>query len=266
MEFRHLVLEIESQIARVTLNRPEVRNAFNDRLIHELHECFKSLGEREDLRAVILSGAGKVFCAGADINWMRSSIQYTREENFDDAMRMAEMLQAIDRCPVPVIARVHRAAFGGALGLIGASDIAVASRDTKFSFSEVRLGILPAVISTFVLRKIGYGQARRYFLTGEVFDAEQAKAMGLVHEVVDEDELDTTVENLIEAIRKAGPKAVREAKKLLHTLPHIDPGERVRFCAETIARVRVTDEAQAGLKAFLDRESPPWLNPNETSQ
>ena len=258
MKYRHLNVEHHDRVVRVNLNRPEVRNAFNDEMIHELYTLFTDLAGEDDIRVVVLGGEGKVFCAGADINWMRSSIQYTQEENFEDALRMAAMLDAIDRCPVPVIARVHRAAYGGALGLIAASDIAVAAADTTFCFSEVRLGILPAVISTFAVRKIGVGQARRYFLTGEVFDAERALAMGLIHEVVPPDELDNTVEAIVKSIFQVGPRAVREAKRLLRVLPGIEPPERLRFCAETIARVRVTPEAQAGLKAFLDREPPPW--------
>ncbi len=259
MAYRHLSVDRQKGVVRVDLDRPEVRNAFNNVMIHELYTLFTDLAEDEDVRVVILGGKGKVFCAGADIHWMRSSIEYTREENFEDALRMAAMLDAIDRCPVPVIARVHRAAFGGALGLIAASDIAVASSDTKFCFSEVRLGILPAVISTFSIRKIGIGQARRFFLTGEVFDAEQAYAMGLIHAVTPPDKLDSVVDEFVKSIFQVGPRAVREAKRLLRILPTIEPSERLRYCAETIARVRVTPEAQAGLKAFLDRQPPPWV-------
>jgi len=257
---RHLQVEIRESCGYVTLNRPEVRNAFHAELIRELTDCFRALGHDESVRAIVLAGAGKVFCAGADANWMRASVEYTPEENYRDALRMAEMLQVIDECPVPVIARVQGAALGGGVGLIAACDIVVAADDALFAFSEVRLGIVPAVISSFVLRKIGVSHARRYFLTGERFSARRAQEIGLVHEVIPPEELDAAVEQILGEILKNGPRAVREAKALIRRLPTIPPEKVREHCAETIARLRASEEGQEGLRAFLEKRPPRWVS------
>ena len=263
LSFRHLQLERrEDGIGRVVLHRPEVRNAFHAALIQELTDCFRTLCQEEDLRAIVLAGAGKVFCAGADANWMRASVDFTPEENRRDALRMAEMLRAIDECPVPVIARVQGAALGGGVGLIAACDIVVAAKDAQFALSEVRLGIVPAVISPFVLRKVGIANARRYFLTGERFSAHRAREMGLVHEVVPPDALDDAVEGILREILKNGPQAVREAKALIRRVPALPPDEVSEHCAETIARLRASPEGQEGLRAFLEKRPPRWVPPS----
>lgn len=242
-----LRLERDGAVQRVTLSRPERRNAFDATLIEELIGAFESVG---DARAVLLSGEGTSFSAGADVEWMRASIDLTREENVADALRFRRLLEAIDGCPAPVVVRVHGHALGGGCGLVACSDVAIAAPDAVFAFSEVRLGIIPAVISPFALAKIGPGAARRYFLTGERFDASTALRIGLVHEVAGD--LDGAVERVVDALLAAGPQAVRAAKRLVLDRPQ---GEET---ARRIAECRTSAEGQEGLRAFLERRSPGW--------
>jgi methylglutaconyl-CoA hydratase len=242
-----LRVERDRSVYRVTLARPERRNAFDAALIAELTEAFSLVG---GARAVVLSGEGPSFCAGADVEWQRSSIDLSYDENVEDAMRLYEMCEAIDTCPAPVIARVHGYALGGGSGLVACSDIAVATPDAVFGFSEVRLGIIPAVISPFVLPKIG-GAARRYFLTGERFDAETALRIGLVHEVSANP--DAVVDDLIRAILSGGRDAIRAAKLLIRQRP--TGVETARIAAER----RTSDEGQEGLRAFLDRRKASFV-------
>ena len=239
--------ERDGPVYRVTLVRPERRNAFDAALIAELTEAFSLVGPA---RAVVLSGDGPSFCAGADVEWQRSSIDLTYDENVEDAMRLYEMCEAIDTCPAPVIARVHGHALGGGSGLVACSDIAVAAPDAVFGFSEVRLGIIPAVISPFVLPKIG-AAARRYFLTGERFDAGTALQIGLVHEISADP--DAMVEELVDAVLSGGPDAIRAAKLLIRQRPI--GNETARIAAER----RTSDEGQEGLRAFLDRRTASFV-------
>ena len=255
--YKTLNVRSDEHIVRVHLNRPDVRNAFNQEMISDLTDVFVRLGKNESVRAIVLGGEGKVFCAGADIRWMSASIDCTEDENVADAKTMAHMYQTVDTCPVPVVGRVQRAAFGGAIGLISACDIVVAEVGTKLCFSEVRLGILPAVISSFSMTKIGVSQARRYFITAEVFLAEDAP-VGLIHEVVPPDALDATVDSILDHIQANGPRAVRETKKLIPQVAESTRAEAIELCSKTIARVRVGKEGQAGLRAFLDKTDPPW--------
>jgi enoyl-CoA hydratase/carnithine racemase len=235
-------------VYRVTLARPDRRNAFDAALIAELTKAFTLVG---DARAVVLSGEGPAFCAGADVEWQRSSIDLSYDENVEDAMRLYEMCEAIDTCPAPVIARVHGYALGGGSGLVACADIAVTAPDAVFGFSEVRLGIIPAVISPFVLPKIG-AQARRYFLTGERFDAEAALRIGLVHEVSDDP--DAVIDELLGAILSGGPDAIRAGKLLIRQRP--TGVETARIAAER----RTSDEGQEGLRAFLDRRRASFVD------
>lgn len=258
MTWSTIQLDHAGPVARVTLARSEVRNAFNADMIAELTSCFATLARDEELRAVVLAGQGKAFCAGADINWMRSSVDATVEENREDARRMAAMFETIDECPVPVVGRVQGVAFGGGVGLAACCDVVVAAEDARFSFTEVRLGILPAVISTFALAKIGAGQARRWFLTAEVLTAARAREIGLVHEVVPAGELDRATEAIVAALTANGPHALREAKALIRRVGTLRRGDALAHCAETIARVRVSSEAQEGLRAFLEKRDPAW--------
>jgi methylglutaconyl-CoA hydratase len=227
----------------VTLARPERRNAFDAELIADLTEAFADVG---DAAAVVLGGEGQSFCAGADIEWQRAAIELSYDDNVDDALRLYRMCETIDRCPAPVVARVHGYALGGGSGLVACSDIAVAATDAVFGFSEVKLGIIPAVISPFVLPKIGQ-HARRYFLTGERFDAATAFRIGLVHEVADD--VDAVVGRIVAELRSSAQNAVREAKRLVRDRP------RAEETAEIAARMRTSEEGQERLRAFFERKS-----------
>ena len=238
-----LRIERDGDLLRVTLARPERRNAFDAELIAELTEAFTDVG---DARAVVLAGDGPSFCAGADIEWQRSSIDLSFDDNVEDAHRLYRMCETIDRCPAPVVAAIHGHAFGGGAGLAACSDIAVATPDTVFAFTEVKLGIVPAVISPFVLPKIGQ-HARRYFLTGERFDAQTALRIGLVHEVAEN--VDAAVDGIVAELLSSGPNAVREAKRLIREHPQ---GEET---ARIAGRLRTSEEGQERLRAFLERRS-----------
>lgn len=249
-----LRIERVDDVLRVTLARPETRNAFDAALIAELAEAFVDVGPA---RAVVLAGDGPSFCAGADVEWMRSSIDLDREANIADATALRRMLEAIDTCPAPVVAVVHGHALGGGVGLVAVSDVVLADPGTVFAFSEVKLGIVPAVISPFALRKIGESAARRYFVTGERFDAETALRIGLVHEVATD--LDGALERLLGELRTAGPRATRHAKRLVLDRP--DGPETARRIAER----RTSEEGQEGLRAFLERRRPSWAPPKADS-
>ena len=248
-------------IARVTLSRPEVHNAFDAGLIAELRTTFAGLA-REDpprLRAVVLAGIGPTFCAGADVNWMRAALSLDVEGNEQDAMAMAEMFETIDTCPVPVIARVHGAALGGGMGLCAVADIVIAESGTRFGFTETRLGILPAVISPFVVAKIGESEARALFPTGRRFDAIRAMRIGLVHEVVEgEAALDNAVETVVADLLAAGPTAARAAKSIVREIRGLSHGSSKWHTARVIARQRTTAEAQEGFRAFDEKRRPAW--------
>ncbi len=248
-------------IARVSLNRPAVHNAFNADLIGELRHTFRRLADEpaNQLRVVVLSGAGPSFCAGADVTWMRASLGLSKEQNEQDAMVMAEMFDAIDRCPVPVIARVHGAALGGGMGLCAVSDLVIAEAGAKFGFTETRLGILPAVISPFVIAKIGETHARALFPTGKRFDATRALRIGLVHEVVEgTDALDGAVTSAVDDVLAAGPTAARAAKAIVREVRGL-PHESTRWhTARRIATQRTSPEGQEGLRAFLEKRDPAW--------
>lgn len=240
--------ERDGPVLRVTLARPERRNAFDAALIAELHDAFRDVG---DARAVVLAGEGPSFCAGADVEWQRASIDLSYEENLEDAMRLYRMLEAIDACPAPVICVVHGFALGGGSGLVACADISVAWPDAIFGFTEVRLGIIPAVISPFVLPKIG-DAAQRYFLTGERFGPEVALRIGLVSEV--SEDAGTAAERIVKDILAGGPEAVREAKRLVRERPS------GLATAEIAAARRASEEGQDGLRAFLERRHPRWLD------
>jgi methylglutaconyl-CoA hydratase len=237
-------------VLRVTLARPERRNALDAELIAALSAAFADVG---DARAVVLAGEGESFCSGADVGWMRASVELSYEENVADSTRLRRMYEAVDRCPAPVIARVQRHALGGGIGLVACCDAVVAAEDAVFAFSEVKLGIVPAVISPFALARIGAGAARRYFVTGERFDAATALHIGLVHEVVPAGELDTGVDRIVGELLTAGPEAARQAKRLVLDAP-LDGLETARRIAER----RTSEEGQEGLRAFLERRKPDW--------
>lgn len=256
-----LRIDRDGAVARVTLTRPEVRNAFNAALIGELRATFEALaGEPpEALRAVVLAGAGRAFCAGADIVWMRDSIGLSVADNERDAAAMAEMFAAIDTCPVPVIARVQGAALGGGMGLCAVADVALATADATFGFTETKLGIIPAVISPFVLANIGESAARALFPTGERFGAERAREIGLVHEVLpDEAALDARLMALLGELRTAGPTALRAAKALVRDQRGLSPDAARELTVRAIAAQRTSVEGQEGLTAFVEKRPPEW--------
>jgi methylglutaconyl-CoA hydratase len=251
----------EGPFARVSLDRPDVRNAFNAELIGQLRATFEGLASEppDRLRAVVLAGEGPVFSAGADIEWMRASASLSREDNDRDAAALQSMLSAVDGCPVPVVARVQGAALGGGLGLCAVSDIVLATTSTRFGFTETKLGIIPAVISTFVIPKIGESHARALFATGQRFDAQRALRIGLVHEVLpDVTALDVRVDEILGELRSAGPTAARAAKALVRELRTLSPDEARKHTVLHIAQQRTSDEGQEGLAAFLDKRPPRW--------
>jgi len=241
-----LIVNGDGPVLRLTLDRPEVRNAFNDELIAALTQSFEDLASQ--VRAVVLDGSGPAFCAGGDLQWMQKASSYTEEQNYADALKLAKLFEAMATSHAVIIARVHGPAFGGGCGLVAASDIAIASSEAVFAFSEVRLGLIPATISPFVLRKIGHGHARALFTTGEAFDAERALRIGLVHELTTADSLDHAVERKLKAILAAGPKAVASSKELAMSDPL-----SLEAAARLLAKARSSEEGKEGVSAFLER-------------
>ncbi len=248
-----VTVSIQAHVARVTLARPDVRNAFNAEVIRELRDGFAQLADDPEVRAIVLAGEGPSFCGGADINWMRGALDLSYDENLADAEAMSLMFRAIDRCAKPVIGRIHGAALGGGSGLTAVCDIAIASDDALFGFTEVKLGIIPAVISPFVLAKIGPSHARALFVTGERFDAERARHIGLVHRVVPIDRLDAAIDETLAQLMTSAPQAVAAAKALIPRVMTASYDETLGITSSAIARQRTLPEGQEGLRAFLER-------------
>ncbi len=247
-------------IATVTLCRPELHNAFNETMIQELQQAFAGFGKNSPVRAVVLRGEGKSFCAGADLNWMKKMVDYSFQENVADAHVLAVMLKTIHDCPKPVIARVHGAAFGGGVGLLAACDMAFATESSILCLSEAKLGLLPAVISPFVLKKIGPGHAHRYFLTAEKFSAREAQRIGLITDVLaDEAALDEQIAQIITALSANGPEAVSQCKVLIEQVCRLDWDRAVDITTKMIADRRISKEGQEGMKAFLEKRNPSWV-------
>ncbi|HVL08062.1 MAG TPA: enoyl-CoA hydratase/isomerase family protein [Burkholderiaceae bacterium] len=262
MDFSTLTVTTAGHVATVTLNRPDVRNAFNDILIAELTGAFRALGDSPQVRVIVLTGAGTAFCAGADLNWMRRMAGYAPEQNRADALTLAQMMHTLWSCPRPVIARVQGDAYAGGVGLVAASDIVVAADIANFSISETRLGLIPATISPYVIRAMGERAARRYFLSAERFSATQAAHCGLVHEVVPEAALDARVAELTATLAANGPEAVRACKRLVQDVAGapIDT-DLITDTANRIAEIRGSAEGREGISAFLEKRRPAWLNP-----
>jgi methylglutaconyl-CoA hydratase len=257
-----LLIETDGPVVRVTLNRPEVRNAFNEELIAQLTSWAESVAagaSRPDApRVAVLAGAGKVFSAGADLTWMSKMVGYSREENIRDARAMAKMFEALDALPIPLVGRIHGAALGGGAGLAAVCDIVVAAEDAAFAFTEVKLGIIPAVISPYALAKIGRSAARELFLTGARFTAQRAREIGLVHAVTDLAELDRVVAKYVSDLLTSGPEAVAAAKRLIPEVTSRDRESAIEYSANAIAERRVSTEGQDGMRAFLDKRPPSW--------
>jgi len=261
VEYETLTVAVEGHVATVTLNRPEVRNAFNETMIAELTSAFDAVGARDEVRAIVLAGNGKAFCAGADLNWMKKMAGYSDDENRADAMRLARMLSTVYRCPKPVIARVHGDAYAGGMGLVCAADIVVASENVHFCLSEARLGLMPATIAPYVIRALGEQASRRYFVTAEVLDCATAERLGVVSERAGIDQLDATVQRVVDALCANSPNAVRECKQLVQDTA----GERIddaliEDTAARIARIRASDEGREGVSSFLEKRPPSWRN------
>ena len=255
-----LHIEVVGPIARVVLDRPELHNAFNGELTRAVSAAFRDLGNRPDVRVIVLAGAGKSFCAGGDLNWMRQEMGLTYEENLADVAELFDMLQTIAACPKPVMARVHGAAFGGGVGLLAAADIALAVESAVFGFTEVRIGVVPAVISPFVLPRIGVGRAREYFLTGERFSAATAHSIGLVHSVhASAESLDDAIHSKIESILSSAPGAIAATKALIAEIATRPRDAAIAYAEEALARARSGEEGQAGMGAFLEGRKPPWV-------
>ncbi len=248
-----------AHVAEVWLNRPEVRNAFNDGVVQELTDTFRALADDGDLRAVVLAGHGKAFCAGADLSWMRAMADYTWPQNHADAARLAEMLWAVWTCPVPVVGRIHGDCYAGGVGLAAVCDVLVAAEGANFCLSEARLGLLPATIGPYVVKALGEQASRRYFVSAERFTAARAQALGFVHEVVPAEELDTVVAGIVAAIVANGPAAVRACKRLVKDIAgrEIDAALREET-ARRIADIRASAEGRDGVQAFLNKRDPAW--------
>jgi methylglutaconyl-CoA hydratase len=255
-----LSVTVAKDVARVRLSRPDVRNAFDDRLAREIRQAFDVLSLDAAVRVVVLEGEGAAFCAGGDLAWMRRKGEAPIEENVEDARAFAAAYASVCRCKKPVVARVHGAALGGGAGLVAASDVAVAADSATFAFPEVRLGIVPAAVSPYVVRKVGWSQARRLFLTGERFDAAEALRIGLVHVVAPEATLDAAVDEVVGNLKKGSPAALALAKRVLQGLDVLAPDQRILdLTGRAIADARASPEGQEGLSAFLEKRPPSWI-------
>lgn len=260
MEYQFLQIQKTAQVGTLWLNRPDLHNAFNEGVISELQAALEAMQADPKVRVVVLAGRGKSFSAGADLNWMKKAGEAAVDENIADAKRLADMLHTLAHLSKPTIARVHGAALGGGMGLASACDICIASTEAKFATSEVRLGLAPSTISPYVIRAIGERQARRYFLTAERIDATTAQRIGLVHELCQPEDLDTTMNAVIQAILQGAPEAQAASKSLIDTVAgRIIDEDLITMTAKHIANLRTGSEAKAGLQAFLDKRTPPWI-------
>jgi methylglutaconyl-CoA hydratase len=261
MSYTTLDIVIADKVATVTLNRPDVRNAFNETTIAELALAFDEVGRNELVRAVVLAANGPAFCAGADLNWMKKMAGYSHAENNADAMQLADMLRTIYLCPKPVVARVQGDCYAGGMGLVSACDIVVAVEEANFCLSEVKLGLIPATISPYVIKAMGEQAARRYFITAERFNAQEARRIGLAHEVVASGELDATVSGIVKALVNNSPNAVKQAKVLVRDVVGVPVTDALLAdTAERIAGIRASSEGREGVASFLEKRKPSWLN------
>ena len=260
--YTHITVDhsYQDKVATITMRRAEARNAFNTQLVKDLYNAFTELCTDARLHAVVLTGDGPAFSAGADLNMMKASAAFSQEQNLNDAFFMADLFDTINTCPCPVIARVNGTAMGGGLGLLAVCDIVIAVQEAQLAFSEVRLGIAPAVISPYVVRKIGSSHARMLFVTGEGFSAAYAREIGLVHIVTTPEELDAAVGKKVAELLKSAPLAMRACKALALNVGYMDHDTARRYTAETIARLRVSEEGQEGLQAFLEKRQPNWIS------
>lgn len=255
---KYLSITEMDHVAYVKLHRPEVRNAFNPEMIAEITQAFRDFEGRHDLRLVTLAGEGKAFCAGADLNWMREMVNFSLEENHQDSLKLYEMFESISQCSLPVIGLVHGAAFGGALGLVACCDQVIAEEGTQFCFSEVKLGIAPAVISGFVLKKCTPGHVRHLMISGNVFGTQEAYAAGLIHMLTPAGQGHTALQGLVKQYQMAAPEAARATKKLVNEISSLPEAQQKTLSCALIAARRVSEEGQEGLKSFLEKREPSW--------
>lgn len=257
--YETIKVERSAKAGRIWLNRPQVHNAFNSRMVGELRTALRSLAADDAVRVVVLSGTGTSFCAGADLNWMREIIRFSYEQNLAESLELAEWLHELSALPKPTVARVNGAAIGGGAGFLAACDIVVASTEARFGLSEVKIGLVPACIAPYVLRRTGEGRARQYFLTGERFDARRALEIGLANIAVEPAELDRKVDEVVSSLVSSGPEALAKAKELLTRVPGLSLEEAKRYTAEMIASLRTSAEGQEGMAAFLEKRKPKWV-------
>jgi len=257
-DYKTILIDLEPPVARIILNRPEVHNAFNAAMIRELTSALEEIKNRTEIRVLVLTGQGKSFCAGADLNWMRDIINYSFEENLRESRELADLMYQLDELPLPTIARINGATIGGGNGFHAACDIAIASEEAIFSLSEVKIGLIPAVISPYVIRRIGESRARQYFLTGERISAKRAEEIGLVHRVVPALSLDEAVAETIKMLLSSGPQAIRRSKEIIQKVPRMSLEEAREYTARIIAELRISPEGQEGMAAFLEKRKPIW--------
>jgi methylglutaconyl-CoA hydratase len=258
MKFKTLETNRDKNIITIVLNRPEVHNALNDQLMKDLTNCFKSLYSDDSIRTIILTGKGKSFCAGADLNWMKSMVKYSHEENIRDSRLLLKLYESIYSCPKPVICRINGHAFGGGIGLIAVCDITIAPPNQKFAFSETKLGIIPSVISSYVVNRIGLSNMRRLFITGERFTSEYANVIGLIDYVIPNDNLDSEIEKYIKILSSSGKKSIMEIKNLVSKFQEIELEDYKDYTVKKIAELRNSKEGQEGINAFLEKRKPKW--------
>ncbi len=258
MNYTTLQIKKQQESTTITLNRPDVHNAMNEDLMKELTHCFKTLSSDEKTRIIILTGNGKSFSAGADLNWMKSMVNYTQEENIQDSNLLLDLYESIYMSPKPVIGKINGHGFGGGIGLIAVCDITIGIPNCKFAFSEVNLGIIPSVISSYVALRLNAATMRRLFITGERFDSAYAHTIGLLDYVVEPDVIDTTVQEYVAQLKTSGPQAIHEIKKLLQKIRELNLQEYKKYTVETIARLRVSEEGQEGINAFLEKRKNTW--------
>jgi len=258
MAYETIEISKDNDIVTVSLNRPDMHNAMNELLMKELTQCFKELSNNDSVRAIVLTGKGKSFCAGADLNWMKSMVSYSKEENIKDSRLLLDLYEAIYMCSKPVIGRINGHAFGGGIGLIAVCDITITIPDRKFAFSETNLGIIPSVISTYIAPRMKKADMRRFFITAERFDSETACNIGLIDYVVSPEELEEKINECITLVRSSGPLAVKEVKNLIDNLSKMDNKDYKEFTVEKISELRISKEGQEGINSFLEKRKPSW--------
>jgi methylglutaconyl-CoA hydratase len=258
MEYETLDIQKKQDVITIYLNRPDVHNAMNEQLMKDLTSYFKRIYNDIDIRIIVLTGKGKSFCAGADLNWMKSMANYSLEENIQDSKLLSNLFEAIYNCPKPVIAKINGHAFGGGLGLFAVCDIAIAVPNCKFAFSEVKLGIIPSVISTYIARRLNFSNMRRLFITGERFNSEYAEKIGLIDFVVEDEEIDNLIQKYVDILKSSGPIAIKEIKRLINACETMDIEKYKKYTIETISKLRVSEEGQDGINAFLEKRKTKW--------